>query len=110
MFLGYLFCIQDDVCQDQGMLQEVKKMFTDMKSGLLTLQKQVTESMHSQTAHFQKRELYQQDKIQLQEQVSKLIDKNLASQVSNNINILHATSCESNNMHQHIKLWVYPFM
>ena len=65
------------------MLQEVQKMFEEMKDGLKTLQEQVSECMHSQTAHFQKREVYQQEKTQLQEQVSKLIGQNLATQVSN---------------------------
>ena len=61
----------------------MQKMFEEMKDGLKTLQEQVAECMHSQTAHFQKREVYQQEKTQLQEQVSKLIDQNLATHVSN---------------------------
>ena len=84
-FLGYSSCAcdQTQVClQDQGVLQEVQTMFEELKGGLQTLQEQVADSMHSQTAHFQKRELYQQEKTQLQEQVSKLIEQNLATHVS----------------------------
>lgn len=68
--------------QDQGMLQEVQTMFEELKGGLQTLQERVDESMHSQTAHFQKKELYQHEKTQLLEQLSKLQEQNLASKVS----------------------------
>ena len=70
--------------QDQGMLQEVQTMFEELKGGLQTLQERVDESMQSQTAHFQKKELYQHEKTQLLEQLSKLQEQeqNLASKVS----------------------------
>ena len=71
--------------QDQGMLQEVQTMFEELKGGLQTLQEQFADSMHSQTAHFQKKELYQQEKTQLLEQLSKLHEQDLASKVSSYI-------------------------
>lgn len=71
--------------QDQGMLQDMQKLLEEMKDSLKAVKEQVSDCMQSQMAHFQKRELYQLEKNQLQEQVSKLIQRSFDTPVSTKI-------------------------
>ena len=65
--------------QNEEISPEVQQMLEEMKFGLKALRQQVGECIQNQTAQ---RELYQQERDQLQVQVYKLLHQSVATEVN----------------------------